>query len=359
MVLKHVATAEASHITVQALGLDPSKYDCGTTEVLAALLRRAASFQCPCSARALVRSVAESLQGLSTVVDLLETVDQVLDGLLAYGDLTEVKNPEGGTLVYTTPPAFVHLESGRILLLGVGPESVDLLPISLTKHVKHLGYVRSLPPTAENAAVLLKDAGYYELPHKLWLQAPKIVSPQQVYEKYLSLQQSTGRLVEPTGITILDPTRPVRYYKGRWRPAIGTGSFVARREQRYGAPLWSFITLKNGQMTSLLDLPLGGTLFRGCDEAWWLQAAIDSINGTPQLAELLPTVKNDKMQLRLFGPLPRWVQRQLDVIGEPEPAKGSLFTYGIPKSDVEFVQSFLERHLWMRVAPGKGDHTAA
>jgi hypothetical protein len=357
--MKYVTVADADHMIVQALGLDPCQYDCGTVEVLAALLRRAASFQCPCSARALVRSVAESLQGLVAGDDLSTSIALVMDELLAYGDLTEVKGTEGGALVYTTPPAFVTLDSGRTLLLGVAPESVDWLPAGLSGKVTHLGHVRSLPPMDRHVASLLKDAGYYELPHKLWLQAPRIAAPQEVYEKYLSLQQDTGRLVEATGITILDPTRPVRYYKGRWRPATGTGHFVARREQRYGAPLWSFITLQNGQLTSLLDLPLQGTTLRGCDEAWWLQAAIDARNGTPQFAERVPIAGTDKVRLRFFGPLPRWAQRQLDAIGEPEPAKGALFSYAIPVSDLKFIQAFLAQHLWMTIVVGKGDHTAS
>lgn len=356
--MKNVTVTDANRIIVHALGFDSHRYDCGTVEVFAALLRRAASFQCPCSARALVRSVAETLQGIVTIDDLPDIIDRVLGELLAYGDLTEVKAPEGGAVVYTTPPTFVNLASGRTLVLGVCPESVEWLPASISANLTYHGHVRSLPPGNGPVASLLKDAGYYELPHKLWLQAPKIAPAKQVYERYIVRQQDTGRLVEPAGITILDPSRPVRYYKGRWRPAAGTGQFVARREQRYGSPLWSFLTLKDGYMTSLVDLPLEEMALRACDEAWWLQAAIDARNGTPQYAELLPINGSDKVRLRLFGPVPRWVQRQLDVIGEPKQVKGALFSYNIPKPDLEFIRDFLAQHLWMTVVPAKGENAA-
>ncbi|MCZ2152956.1 MAG: hypothetical protein LC114_03475 [Bryobacterales bacterium] len=353
--MKHVTAAEAEQIIVQTVGLDPSQYDCCDVEVLAALLRRAASFQCPCSARALVRDVGEPLERVLTAEDLASELERVLDDLLAYGDLVEVKDAERGALVYTTPPSFVRLGNGRILLLGVAPECVDWLPATLGRELTCRGHVRSIPPTAEPVASILRDAGYYELPHKLWLQAPKAAPAREVYEMYLEQRQGTGRLAEATGITILDSARPVRYYKGRWRPATGSGDFVARREQRYGAPLWAFIGLKDGHLTSLLDLPLEGNALRGCDEAWWLQAAIDAKNGTPQFAELLPTAENDWVRLRFFGPLPRWAQRQLDVIGEPEPAKRSLFSCRIPASDLEFTRAFLAEHMWMTIMPGKGD----
>ncbi len=356
--MKNVTIADANQIVVQALGFDPHQYDCGTVEVLAALLRRAASFQCPCSARALVRSVAETLQGLVTIDDLPDTIDGILDELLGYGDLTEVTGSEGAT-VYTTAPAFVTLASGRTLVLGVCPESVEWLPPTISANLTYHGHVRSLAPGNGPVGSLLKDAGYYELPHKLWLHVPKNAPPKQVYERYVARQQDTGRLVEPAGITILDPSRPVRYYKGRWRPAAGTGQFVARREQRYGSPLWSFLTLKNGYMTSLVDLPVEETAVRGCDEAWWLQAAIDARNGTPQYAEIVPVTGTDKVRLRFFGPLPRWAQRQLDVIGEPQRAKGALFSYKIPKPDFHFIRDFLAQHLWMAFVPAKGENEAS
>ncbi|MBS1982549.1 MAG: hypothetical protein JST16_00140 [Bdellovibrionales bacterium] len=357
--MKSVTITDANRIIIQALGLDPHRYDCGTVEVLAALLRRAASFQCPCSARALVQSVAETLQGLVTIDDLPDTIDRVLDKLLAYGDLTEVKATEKGAAVYTAPPTFVTLASGRTLVLGVCPESVDWLPASIRAKLAYNGHVRSFSRGDGSVGSLLRDAGYYELPHKLWLQAPKSVPAEQVYERYIARQQDTGRLVEPTGITILDQSRPVGFYKGRWRPAAGTGRFVARREQRYGAPLWSFLTLKDGHMTSLVDLPVEGTVLRACDEAWWLQAAIDAYNGTPQYAELLAVSGSDNVRLRFFGPLPRWAQRQLDVIGAPEQVKGALFSYNIPKADLEFIRDFLAQHLWMTVVAVTGENAAS
>jgi hypothetical protein len=358
MGMTHVSTDDAKRMAVEAAGFDPLRYSCSAPEVSASLI--AASFYSPCSARSLVRTVAESLQGLLDGDDVAGSIEAVLDELLAYGDLVEVeRTASSGRLVYTTPPTFVTLASGRILLLGVCPESVEWLPATLSGRVAHRGHVRSLPPgIGATAGSLLKDAGYYELPHKLWLHAPKPTTASQVYERYVALLNENGGLTEPTGIAIVDPARPVRYYKGRWKPAAGTGFFVARREQRYGAPLWSFIKLLDGRLSSLVDLPVDGTGWRGCDEAWWLQAAIDAC-GSPQYADASPIPDSDHVRLRFFAPLPRWVKRQLDVLGEPGTAKGALFSYDVPATDLNFIRQFLAQHVWLTVVSGKGDRNTA
>lgn len=358
--MNHMSVSDAQELVIKAVGLDPARYDCTEPEVLAALLRRAASFQCPCSGRALVRSVAESLRGLVTAEDLRTNIEEMLDELLAYGDLTEVERTPGeGRVVYTAPPSFVTLPSGRMLLLGVSPESVEWLPIALSTKITYRGHARSLSPSVgPTAGSLLKDAGYFEVPHNLWLHAPKRATPEQVYGKYVALLHENGHLAEPTGITILDPMQPVRYYKGRWKPATGTGCFVARREQRYGAPLWSFVKLADGRLVSLIDLPVTGMGWRACDEAWRLQAAIDARNGTLQHATVAPPPRDAQVQLRFVAPLPRWVKRQLDAIGESVTAQGALCAYTVPKTDLEFVRSFLAEHLWMALDPTNGDQKA-
>lgn len=355
--MRQLSIEEAKRMVVQTVGFDPRRVECTAPEVLAALVRRAASFQSPCSARSLVRSTAESLRGLLAAEELTPHVEAIVDELLSYGDLIEAERTAGsGRFVFTAPPTFVMLGSGRILLLGVCPESVEWLPPNLGAAVKHRGHVRSLPPgVVTNAAVLLKDAGYYEVPHKLWLQSPKATTPDQLHERYVGFQRGNGQPAEPIGITILDPSQRVNYYKGRWKEASGTGLFVARRAQRYGAQLWSFIKLLDGRLVSLVDLPIEGDGWRACDEAWWLQAAIDARNGTPQYACVSAISDTDEVDLDFFSPLPRWVQRQLDVIGEPTKRAGSLISYKIPAAELTFAREFLAQHLWMAIIQAKGN----
>jgi hypothetical protein len=356
MVMRQLSIEEARRLVVQSVGFDPRRYDCTAPEVLAALVRRAASFQSPCSVRSLVRFVAEPLRGLIADEELIPILEVVVDELLSYGDLVEVeKTTDHGQLVYPAPPTFVTLASGRVLLMGICPEFVEWLPAALAAVTIHRGHVRSLPPSVgANAAAPLKDSGYYELPHRLWLQAPKPTTPNQVYAKYVGMLQGNGQCTEPTGVTILDPEQPVHYYKGRWKQASGSGLFVARRAQRYGAQLWSFVKLLDGHLESLVDLPVEGTGWRACDEAWWLQAAIDARNGTPQYAKVNPIPDTDQVRLRFFSPIPRWVQRQLDVIGEPARTTGALLSYDLPKADLTFTQDFLAQHLWVTTVTAKG-----
>jgi hypothetical protein len=355
--MRLLSIEEAKRMVVQTVGLDPRRYECTSPEVLAALVRRAASFLSPCLTRSLVRSVAESLRGFLATEELIPHIEDIVDELVSYGDLVEAERTAGsGQFVYPAPPTFVTLGSGRILLLGVCPESVEWLPPNLNAAVNHRRHLRSLGPGAvTNAAVLLKDAGYYELPHKLWLQSPKTTTPNQVYEKYLGLQRGNGQPVDLAGITILDPAQPVSYYKGRWKEASGNGLFVARRAQRYGGQLWSFIKLRDGQLVSLVDLPIEGNAWRACDEAWWLQAAIDARNGTPQRARVSPISETDEVGLDFFSPLPRWVQRQLDVTGERIVKAGALISYKIPAAELTFAQEFLAQHLWMAIIQAKGN----
>ncbi len=357
MVMRQLSIEGAKQVVVQAVGFDPRRYQLEGPEVLAALVRRAVSFQSPCSARSLARSVTDSLRGLVATEEFDSRIDSIVDELLSYGDLIEVERMAGsGQVVYPAPPTFVVLGSGRILLLGVCPESVEWLPPSLSGSLTYRGHVRSLASSiGAKAQTLLKEAGYFEVPYALWLQSPKPATPDQTFAKYVGLLAGSGLSSEPTGITILDPSEPVHYYKRRWKAAAGDGVFVARRAQRYGAPLWSFIKLQSGRLISLVDLPVTGNTWRGCDEAWWLQAAIDARNNRPQYARMTPVPNRTDICVSFASPVPRWVQRQLDVIGEPVTQPGALFSYNIPVGDLSFVEKFLAQHLWIDIMQAKGD----
>jgi len=110
------------------------------------------------------------------------------------------------------------------------------------------------------------------------------------------------------------------------------------------------VNLSAGRIAGLVDLPLENRGWRGCDEAWRLQAALDALNGTPQMAEFSERKSGPEVCLRFFSPLPRWVIRQLDVLGTPVEARGSLFSYILAAPDLAFVRDFLVQSLWMSVS---------
>jgi len=90
--------------------------------------------------------------------------------------------------------------------------------------------------------------------------------------------------------------------------------------------------------------------WRGCDEAWRLQAALDAVNGTPQVAEVSECKNDRSARLRFFSPLPRWAKRQLDVVATARlTCAARCFSYLIPPSDLGFVRQFLVQSLWMSV----------
>src|SRR6185295_17906791 len=116
-----------------------------------------------------------------------------------------------------------------------------------------------------------------------WLRAPSAES----FAEHFSRLDRLLDLAEPSreipGLSLLDPEQSVRYYRGRWaEPRSQSGRFVARRSQAYGADLWCYVQLREGHPERLIDFPTQGSQWRGCDEAWRLQMAVDARRGAPQ-----------------------------------------------------------------------------
>jgi hypothetical protein len=105
---------------------------------LSALVRRAAAYLCPCTARFLVRSVMDGLQGLAGEPDaLLEQVETAVEKAMIAGDLLElsqvtIDDPSAkSTWVFGAPPAFVARPSGSVFLMGITIDEPSPLPPSL------------------------------------------------------------------------------------------------------------------------------------------------------------------------------------------------------------------------------------
>jgi hypothetical protein len=355
-----ILTAEQVHaISVTSLGLDAATIDLRAPEALAALMRYAASLSSPCSARALRNSVLRSLNGLISLEvgeegrHGREALDQTIEALISYGDLLELKAPEddAARLIYFAPPTFVAL-NGVIFLIGGQADGVDLLPSHLRGIVEFRSHTRRIRVGAtEEVKKTLSALGWIELPPNLWLAAPRRTTPEQLLihaNAALSAGTASG---EVPGLRVLDPDAPPTYYRGRWaEPNRKSGRFVARRAQRYGADLWTYVELSGGVVTKLVDLPLevGSVLFRPCDAAWQLQMAIDAIAEHPQVFQLRPKPTAGWVVVDILSPVPMWARRRWDVLGEEVLPYRSLFAYRFPEAEFVNVRQTLEGELWLR-----------
>jgi hypothetical protein len=323
--------------------------------LLAALIRRAAGIHCPCSPATLVSSVLDGLQYV--VEDESRTEDKLADlieKLMVTGDLLELNevttdDPEvKSTWVFAAPPSFVARPDGTFFLIGTVSDHVTPLPSSLGANVLHEGVLRVLIPDSEQEVCgVLRELGWLELSSASWLKAPK---PETAAGLRDAMQRRLDEL-PPSGpiadLMILDPSRdPHHYARRRVAPTDQSGSFVARRPQAYGAPLWGYAALKNGLPTRFLDFPLKGTRWRGCDIAWHLQMAIDAGRGKPQVYRRRDIPGG--AYLDFFSPLPLWAARRLAVLGQEAQPEDCLLTYWLPTQEVAGQEDFLSERLWLR-----------
>lgn len=336
------------------LGLSNKQEDYIDDTLLAALLRRSAGIHCPCSRTTLRASLLESLQYLCPdEMSLIERINAIIEGLIVGGDLLELNDvttddPEvKGTWVFAAPPSFVVRPSGSIFLLGIVPDQDTFLPESLTSRISYEGLIRVIAPDPdENLPAELREQGLQRLSENAWLKPPKTERPQDLLSRFknqLAIQPSSGAVDD---LKILDPAQPVNFYRSRWTTLRSqSGTFIARRPQEFGSPIWCFAELEAGTVLRLLDLPPQKSRWRGCDEAWHLQMAIDYCRHRPQLYRHRPD--GDGVRLDFFSPLPKWSQRRLMIIGHLVRGEQSLISYHLPTTEAETEERFLQERLWL------------
>jgi hypothetical protein len=354
MVSMRRVTPEQVHAQkVHELGLDLDTLDLETPEGLAGALRRAATYLCPCSAATLIRAVVRPLRGLVPDLDKAkELAEETLEAMIAHGDVLEEPELQEGAapsrvLLYAAPASFVARQSGLVVLLGSSADHVSPLPKELERRIQYVGHVRRLTPLAgEDLRSDLRQFGLLELSLDTWLKGPKRSTASQVIASNDRDLDAVAPSRDIPGLLLLDPTKATRYYRGRWiEPKSQTGRFVARRQQAYGADLWCYVQLTNGQPERMIDFPQRGSRWRGCDEAWHLQMAIDAQRRSPQQFRIASN--GSAVVLELFSPVPAWARRRWDAIGDPTPSAGSLFAYRIPKAEIEEERRFAHEALWL------------
>lgn len=355
MELRRLTASELHARQVCQLGLDPDALDLTSVEAIAGALRRMASFLCPCPRSALVRAVVRPLHRLVDDINIFKgTVQNTLAAMIAYGDILEYPDVEedleaGSAIVlYPAPASFVVRSSGTVLLVGVASDQSSALPDELANRLDYANHLRFLRPRpSEDLRTQLLQLGLVELNYERWLHGPTRKSAAQHLSAINRVLDKAQPSHDVPGLVILDPERPVSYYRGRWGEARScTGRFVARRSQAYGNKIWCYIKLCDGNPEKLIDFPLPDSQWRGCDEAWHLQMAIDAQRGVPQHFRISLGPENTRV-IQFFSPVPMWAQRRWDAIGEPIPASGCLFAYRL--AEVEFVEEtkFLRESMWL------------
>jgi hypothetical protein len=353
--VKRVSPQELHTLKVGELGLDPDTVDLTSPEALANAVRRAAGLLCPCAPASLVRAVLGPLRGLAHEQSgLRNEVEDTVDALTAHGDLIEHReiaasadDQKPRTLLYAAPPAFVVRSSGAILLLGVAPDGISPLPDEIGALVQHVGHVRRLS-AIEDGAERLRRFGLVQLIDTDWIRSPKPEGPQPFLAAHDRRLDAAGPCGHLEDVELLVDRNPLAPYRRRWHPLKDqTGRFVARRPQAYGAALWCYLAVEAGIPKKLLDLPQGEA--PGYDEAWRLQCAIQAAAGEPQLIRVQDGPQQSRIA-EVFFPLPSWVRRRWDAIGEPIPRRGCLFAYRLPVGEVAEELELLQKMLWTRAA---------
>src|SRR5262249_25419522 len=133
----------------------------------------------------------------------------------------------------------------------------DPTPPELAKSVSQVMCTRRLRvDNANETGDALTQAGYLRLKLEAWLKCPQVQPATELLAKYDDALSQSGPPGSPENVLILDPNRPVKYYRGRWTALKNqTGRFLARRSQAYGSQLWCYLEAIDGRVTRLLDLP--------------------------------------------------------------------------------------------------------
>lgn len=337
--------------SVAMLGLDPEKHALTSTEALAAALRRAAGFLCPCAGYTLARNVVEPMRGLVADISAARSLaEETLEQLVGLGDLFEYRDltKSGSVVLYAAPCAFIPRSSGAIILVGISADQLSALPPDLESRIEAVGCVRILrSQPGENLQNDLKQIGLIEVPYDRWTKAPAEQDFNALVTRCDGMMIAKPSSGDVPGLMILDPESPVRFYRERWISAVGkSGRFVARRNQAYGAPLWCYVHLQDGQPLHLMDFPAATSRWRGCDEAWHLQMAIDACRGEPQRFGIRPQ-SGGKQDLLVYSPIPMWAQRRWDALGERIVPKDCLMAFRFHDSEIEEERRFALSAMWL------------
>jgi hypothetical protein len=225
--------------------------------------------------------------------------------------------------------------------------------------IAYEGHTRLIRATGSVAvAEMLASADLAEITPDQWLRPPPQRPAAQLVEGYIRRLEAAGPSGDIEGFRLIDPLARVTYYQGRWRQPTRSdvGHFVGRRPQAYGADLWCFATISEGQVLKLIDFPIGVSVAPAADEAWRLQAALDAVAGHPQRVRMRFGPDSGAV-IDFMSPIPSWAQRRLDIIGTPIlRSSGALLSYRLRREDAAEELRFLADTLWISAEGQTGGH---
>jgi hypothetical protein len=223
------------------------------------------------------------------------------------------------------------------------------LPAELRERVKARAAVRMIEPLeGEDLSLLLEGVGFRQLSLDTWLKMPKREDAGSLIANMDARLGRRSTISDTADMRVLDWTVETRRYRDRWRgPLRQTGSFIIRRPQAYGADLWAYGQFNLGQLEALIDLPLPGSRWRGCDSAWRIQLALDARAGRPQRYRVRPA--DGHSDFDFFFPLPIWARRRLAVVGEELKPENCLMSFRMPANQVDAEREFLRDYLYFEL----------
>lgn len=323
--------------------------------VVAQAVRRASYILAPCAQSRLQSAVVGSFRGIGPSDEEVEqVVADVIEHLIVFGDLLEMRSADSDLwesfyVLRPAPPAFIMRPDGGAFIVGVAGDDISPLSSDLEPRLYHNGLLQVLRPAPdEDLRPILTDLGLAELKENVWLRIP----PQQDPASYLKTGQDQLASQSPAssidGLSVIDPRRPRHFYKGRWTVDLRglNGTFVAKRPQTYGAPIWCLAQLGGGRLLRFVDFTSKGDRVRPSDIAYRIQLALDAVDGTPQ--QFAFDQDGADALLSFFAPLPSWAKRRLATTGTLlDKATGALFSFKFQMSDVVEQTKFLREHVWL------------
>jgi hypothetical protein len=325
--------------------------------LIAQSLRRASFIAAPCAAHILRSLVFKALFHFTSDLEALsKSIEETLEDLIALGDLLEMRTEIDGrkdTVLRPAPPAFVARRDDTLIILGVAGDEVT--PIVQPPIVHQSSGLRTIRPgDAQSCRRKLLDLGLIELPERLWLFQPSRMSANELVAQWMERLPIDAKPEKVEGLEILLPASVTTFYKGRWAPSSSqiSGTYVGRRNRKYGAKLWCFVEIRDGLVLRLIDIRARDSRTRDCDEAWCLQAAMDAVAGTPQVVRVLTS--SATTTLAFFAPLPAWAARRLSFIGRPVSTPRALLAFEIPNENTQDELRWLGESLWLACME-KGD----
>ena len=360
MTLSSLSAADASALSVRTLGLDADLIDLASQEGLAASFRRAASFMCPTSPSRLINAVLGVVRPVAPEGAVTrEKLSDLLDLLIAAGDLLELRHEEGRSvrLLYLGPPSYIECHPGLYLLLGVRPFGAPLVDAELSDEVEREGHTQILRLDSSTADERLVSGGLQRIERERWVASPRIEGAASLTGRIRERLDAEGPSGDIEELQVLDPATPVRYYRGRWRSPKreDAGDFIARRPQAYGADLWCVVRLADGVPTKMVEFPADDPVVPGRDEAWRMQIAIDALRENPQRYGIEPASSGIASVVKFFSPIPGFAERYLQLVGLAlVESPGALFAFRVPNDAIPSLEQLLSDMLWMEPVPKEG-----